>query len=75
MDVFHCEGTTDRSRDMFISFAMGSAKIGADNLINHAGNPSGPVAVGLSLSNLWKTAYSDTVWYSRELLRFRAGWE
>ena len=58
IEDFHCNGTIDCSRDRLISLVMGSAKIGAESLKNQDGKPSGPVAVGLSLSSLLKILYA-----------------
>ena len=55
VDVFHCAGTLDVDMDWLNSRAKGLANIGAPTLRNQAGNPSGPVAVGDSLSRIEKT--------------------
>jgi len=54
---FHCLGTTDEEIDRFIMSASGRAKNGAPICRYHAGRPSKPVAVGLSLSKISEPKY------------------
>lgn len=49
---FHWVGTSERTSDLLIRSASGAAKAGADNLRNHDGSPSGPVAVDFNLSKI-----------------------
>jgi hypothetical protein len=57
---FHWVGTHALEIDRLIRFAIGAAKTGADSLKNQDGRPSGPIAVGLSLSSRWNMSMSVT---------------
>ena len=62
---FHCCGTVEVESERLNSRAIGLQKTGAPSLRNHAGSPSSPVAVCLSLSRIWKTLYSEMYSVSR----------